>query len=471
MPFGRRCPSFGRDRGFYPPPSVPRPVKDGLRAKSKRGAIGETWWSQRFIEVLEDFHEGPRLVRGRAYARRGQVIDMDVEPGAVRAHVQGSRVRPYSVSIGVTVLGDPDWARVEEAMASQAVFLARLLAGEMPNEIEDAFAATRLSLFPATVDDLDTDCSCPDWENPCKHIAAVYYLLAEAFDQDPFLIFAWRGRPRERLLADLRALRGVRTGTPVPGAVDEPDAVLPASLEGLFGSIGLDGADLTGEIAEEMTDRFWKAGGDLAAVQAEPRAVAMPDAILRDLGPSGLAVGGRPLEDLLAPAYRAIAAAAVRIAGGEEPDEAPLGPSPPAPAKPRSSRIRARMPRRPKRDPSRDRLEQLIADATLDCYNESEESTGLFEMINEYLDIPFMTTILGVAVTVTAVDITDDDRIVAVCRRGRNLLRVALLELPMPDPRPRGAEWVDAYRHWARPRGSQHPTADRGAVPRDMEPP
>ena len=452
MPFERRRRSFGRDRGFYPPSSVPRPVKDGLRAKSKRGAIGETWWSQRFIEVLEDFHEGPRLVRGRAYARRGQVIEMDVEAGEVTARVQGSRARPYSVSIGVTVLGEADWARVEEAMASQAVFLARLLGGEMPHEIEDAFAATGLSLFPATPDDLDTDCSCPDWENPCKHVAAVYYLLAEAFDRDPFLIFAWRGRPRERLLAELRALRGTGADAAASGAIGEPDAALPTLLDGLFGSIGLDGVDLTGGITEELASRFWEAGGDLASVRGEPRAVAMPDAILRDLGPSGLSAGGHPLEDLLAPAYRAIAATAILIAAGEPPGGAPLDPNPPAPPKPRSNRIRTRAPRRPERGPSLDRLKQLIADATVDCYNESEELTGLFEMLHEHLDIPFVTTVLGVAVTVTAVDITDDDRIVAVCRRGRDLLRVALLELPMPDPRPGGAEWVDAYRLWARPR-------------------
>lgn len=451
MPFGRRRPSFGRDRGFYPPPSVPRPVKDGLRAKSKRGAIGETWWSQRFIEVLEGFHEGPRLVRGRAYARRGQVIEMDVEAGEVRARVQGSRARPYSVSIGVTVLGDADWARVEEAMAGQALFLARLLAGEMPHEIENAFAATGLSLFPATAGDLDTECSCPDWENPCKHIAAVYYLLAEAFDRDPFLTFAWRGRPRERLLAELRALRGTGADAAASGAFGEPDGALPALLEGLFGSIGLDGVDLTGEITEEMTSRFWEAGGDLASVRGEPRAVAMPDAILRELGASGLAVGGRPLEDLLAPAYRAIAAAAARIAAGEPLKETPPVPNAPVPRKPRSNRVRTPVPRRPERGPSRDQLEQLIADATMDCDNESEERAGLFEMLAEHLEIPFATTVLRLAVTVTAVELTASDEIVAVCRRGRNLLRVALLELPMPDPRPSGAEWVDAYRLWARP--------------------
>ncbi len=452
MPFGRRRQPSGRRNSGYPPPSRPRPVKDGLQAKSKRGSIGETWWSQRFIEVLEDFHEGPRLVRGRAYARRGQVINMDVEPGEVSARVQGSRARPYSVSIGVTVLDDADWARVEEAMVSQAVFLARLLAGEMPHEIGDAFAATGLSLFPGTADDLATDCSCPDWENPCKHVAAVYYLLAEAFDRDPFLIFTWRGRPRERLLAELRALRAVGAGTPVPGAIDEADATLPAELESLFGSIGIDDADLKSQIAEELASQFWDAGSDLAPVRVEPRAVTMPDAILRELGPSGLSAGGRPLEDLLAPAYRAITAGAARIAAGEPPEATPPKPGPPAPYRPPATRTGPRAPRRPQRGPSRVRLGQLIEEATVDCYNESEEATGLFEMIHEHLDIPFTTMVLGVAVTVTAVDITDDDQIVAICRRGRDVLRIALLDLPMPDPRPGGSEWVDAYGHWARPR-------------------
>lgn len=455
MPFGRRRRSSSYWGRAYPPAKPPRPVTDGLRAKSQRGAIGETWWSQRFIEVLEDFHEGPRLARGRAYARRGQVIDMEVEPGEVSARVQGSRARPYSVRIGVTVLGDGDWARVEEAMASQAVFLARLLAGEMPHEIGDAFATTGLSLFPATPDDLDTDCSCPDWQNPCKHIAAVYYLLAEAFDRDPFLIFAWRGRPRERLLADLRALRGHAAGTSAPGLADEAGGsgqALPAPEDALFGFIGPGESDLTGELSEEQLRRFWEPVGDLAAVHVEPRAVIMPDAILRDLGSSGLSTGGRPLEDLLAPAYRTIAATAVRIAAGETQGEAPMEPGTPAASVQRPSPAHTRAPRKPKpvRAPSREHLEELIESATVDCSNRSEECVGIFEMLTEDLEIPFVTTVLGVAVTVTALDITDDDQIVAICRRGRSQLRVALLELPMPDPPPDGADWIDAYRVWAR---------------------
>jgi uncharacterized Zn finger protein len=278
-------------------------VKDGLQAKSRRGAIGETWWSQRFLHVLEEFNDPGRLSRGRAYARRGQVIDMDIEAGEVTARVQGSRARPYDVSIGVAVLDDAAWTRVEKVLASRAVFLARLLAGEMPQEIEEAFDAASLSLFPAAPRDVDTDCSCPDWENPCKHVAAAYYLLAEAFDRDPFLIFAWRGRPRERLLAELRELRGLASGTPAPDPADEQS---PAALDavGLFGPGGLEDPDLAGELTDETASRFWEAGRDLASIRVEPRVVAMPEAILRDLGPSGLLAGGRPLEDLLHPLTR-----------------------------------------------------------------------------------------------------------------------------------------------------------------------
>lgn len=298
---GRRRPARALPPyGWYPSPSRPLPA-DGIRARSKRGDIGETWWSQRFIGILESFQMGARLTRGRRYARAGQVLDFSVEPGTVSARVQGSRAKPYRVRIRTLTLSQKDWARVEEAMASRAVFLAKLLAGEMPRDIEETFAETRLSLFPATARDLTTDCSCPDWANPCKHIAATYYLLAEAFDADPFLIFRWRGRDREQLLERLRTHpSGAGSGEGhSAGWWDVPTPeVLPLA---------------------ECVDRFWEAGEVIGRSPARPRAAEVPDGILRGLEPTTVEVGEQTLADVLAPAYTVITAAAERHALRGEP--------------------------------------------------------------------------------------------------------------------------------------------------------
>ncbi len=178
-------------------PSRPLPAEGGIEARSRRGAIGETWWSRRFIELLESFGVGSRLKRGRSYARSGQVVELEVEHGVVLAKVQGSRYSPYRVRIRFKALSESQWRRAEKAMASQALPLAQLLAGEMPYDIEELLASCKLALFPRSNGELVATCTCPDWENPCKHIAAAYYILAERFDEDPFLIFTWRGRDRD----------------------------------------------------------------------------------------------------------------------------------------------------------------------------------------------------------------------------------------------------------------------------------
>ncbi|MCQ9166063.1 MULTISPECIES: SWIM zinc finger family protein [unclassified Arthrobacter] len=202
---------------FYPH-TVPRSVEGGVKAKSVRGAIGTTWWSGRFIEVLEGLGVGGRLQRGRNYARRGQVISLEVGAGTVTASVQGSRSKPYRVRIGISAFGKSEWTAVEEALAGNAWYVATLLSGEMPADIEDVFATAGLSLFPGSARELGMDCSCPDWEVPCKHLAAVFYLLAEQFDEDPFRILAWRGREREDLLGRLHTAdgdSGARAGAPL----------------------------------------------------------------------------------------------------------------------------------------------------------------------------------------------------------------------------------------------------------------
>ena len=182
--------------------SRPVEVKGGIRAASRRGDFGSNWWAKRWMQVLEQFRIGARLSRGRSYARRGQVLSIDIRNGGVEAQVQGSRKRPYDVEISVRVIDSTDWERLRQALAEQPVIAASLLAGRMPENIEDTFRAVGLSMFPARGDDLETECSCPDWSNPCKHIAAVYLLLGEEFDRDPFLIFRMRGMDREDLLGE-----------------------------------------------------------------------------------------------------------------------------------------------------------------------------------------------------------------------------------------------------------------------------
>jgi uncharacterized Zn finger protein len=272
------------------PPSRPRAVDNGLKARTARGAIGSTWWSRRFLDVLESFAMGNRLTRGRTYARKGQVVSLDVAPGEVRATVQGSRVRPYSVTIGIATFAEIVWAKAEIALSEQALPSAKLLAGEVPPELEDLFAAAGAPLFPRTVNELDQRCSCPDWEVPCKHLAATFYLLAEAFDADPFLILRWRGRHREQLLRRLRELRA-----------DEPAAEpAPPATGAALALTGL--AQPT-----HHTERFW-----LPPAPLPPRPATMdvePNLLLRQLPAPGAVLGGDALVARLHTAYLRFGAA------------------------------------------------------------------------------------------------------------------------------------------------------------------
>ena len=206
--------------GYYPP-SKPKAAKGGIKAQSKRGGFGESWWARRWIAVLESFQIGARLGRGRSYARSGQVLSIDIDNGSVKAKVQGSRTRPYDIVIRVKTLSEKEWGKLTDALSHQAIFAAKLLSGEMPEDIESVFTGAGLSLFPQKLKDLETDCSCPDWSNPCKHIAAAYYLLGEEFDRNPFLIFKLRGMDKEELLGNLGKLPG-EADSSVPVAPPEP---------------------------------------------------------------------------------------------------------------------------------------------------------------------------------------------------------------------------------------------------------
>lgn len=289
---------FWSDPDF--PTSGPIRVEGGIRARSKRGAIGDSWWSRRFIDVLESLELGGRLARGRSYARAGQVLALEVTAGPVVARVQGSRPKPYEVRIELGLIWAKQWERVERTLADQVIFSAKLLAGEMPHDLERVFAELGLSLFPDSADELTMECSCPDWSVPCKHIAAALYVLAEAFDADPFLVLVWRGRTKTELLTNLRRLRGSSTST-----VDTRPATTARSVWDEL-------RDIPQPALTECLDDYFAVRGRTTVTNRPGQGIVVPDAILREREELPIDVRGKPVVELLRKAYLAMDAPPTR---------------------------------------------------------------------------------------------------------------------------------------------------------------
>ncbi len=171
------------------------------------GASGREWWAQRWVDVLESFGWRRRLERARNYVREGRVLELTFEGPMVSALVQGTAPEPYEVDLSLDPFDDEQWSYVIEELSQRAIFAAKLLAGEMPQNIEEAFTASGLSLFPFSKFDIHSRCNCPDPVNPCKHIGAVYYLLGNQFSQDPFILFQLRGRVKSSIIEALRQNR------------------------------------------------------------------------------------------------------------------------------------------------------------------------------------------------------------------------------------------------------------------------
>ncbi len=181
------------------------------------------WWSQRWLELLDSYRFKKRLERARNYARQGNILSIKFEGSKVLAQVQGTEPEPYKVSLSLEPFSDEQWGYAIETMSQQAIWAAKLLAGEMPQNIEQVFTANGLSLFPFTLSEVRSKCSCPDKANPCKHIGAIYYQLGDRFSEDPFVLFQLRGRTREEIIADLREFRarGAEVAQEAQGAGEE----------------------------------------------------------------------------------------------------------------------------------------------------------------------------------------------------------------------------------------------------------
>ncbi len=275
---------------FYFKPTKAIKTKDGIKAQSKHGSFAKNWWAQRWIAALERLVDSGRLSRGRSYARQGQVLSIDETKDGIAARVQGSMRTPYKIIIKMNHLTDAEWDKVIDVLAEQAIFTAQLLAGEMPQDIEQAFERAKVSLFPSNHRDLQTDCSCPDYSNPCKHIAAAHYILGERFDEDPFLIFRLRGRTQEQVMLELRKRRA--GSDEIEDEVEETEVVIPL---------------------EEQIENFWDLRAPLEgfAVSIRPPIIEMP--LLKRLGEANF-VPKSGLQSMLSAAYQAVSRKAIQIA-------------------------------------------------------------------------------------------------------------------------------------------------------------
>lgn len=212
-------------RSYRDEPSQTDPYLSG----SYQEAPAREWWAQRWIDVLESFGFQQRMARARLYAQAGNVLSLEFQAARVVAVVQGSVPEPYQVRFQLEPFSDEQWGYVVESMAEQAIFSAKLLSGEMPQDIEAVFTQNGLSLFPFNQFDIHSTCDCPDPVNPCKHIGAVYYLLGDRFGEDPFVLFQLRGRTKAEIIEALRERRrsiGEHEQNPEP--LPEPEPKIPS---------------------------------------------------------------------------------------------------------------------------------------------------------------------------------------------------------------------------------------------------
>jgi uncharacterized Zn finger protein len=277
---------------YYFAPTRPIETRDGIKARSQHGGFAKNWWAQRWIQSLERLMDPRRLTRGRNYARKGQVLSIEEINHGIAARVQGSRPTPYKITIQIAPFSDEQWERVIDALSEQAIFTAQLLVGEMPEEIEVVFQSAGVSLFPAKGGDLMTSCSCPDYVNPCKHIAATHYILGERFDEDPFLLFRLRGRDQEQVLQALRQRRAGQLEMPAETASEENEVIIPL---------------------ENCMEKFWELSAPLEgfSVSIHPPSIEIP--LLKRLGQAAF-VPPPGIGPLLHPAYQMISRLALEAA-------------------------------------------------------------------------------------------------------------------------------------------------------------
>ncbi len=274
----------------------PLPTQIGIQTRSQRGEFAKNWWARRWLEALERLMQGVRLSRGQYYARIGQIVSLEEIKGGMLARVLGSRPKPYRVTIQLTPFNNKQWEKVLDHLSEKSIYMAKLLVGEMPHDIEAVFNQAGVSLFPEHAMDLQTRCTCPDKITPCKHIAATYYILGDRFDEDPFLIFRMRGRTQDQILEALRQRRGAEADLSIDYAEPLTRSTTPEAPR-----------------FPETLERFWEVQEDLNQVNVQVRMPNIPQPLLKRLGEPELS-SQLTLQGQLEESYDLISQFAIMIA-------------------------------------------------------------------------------------------------------------------------------------------------------------
>ncbi|GIF03769.1 SWIM zinc finger family protein [Actinoplanes siamensis] len=251
-----------------------------------------------FLGMFESLRMGPTFARGRRDERAGHVRSLTVSSSLAVALVRGpDDAVAFRSRVAVRAFGAADWARVESALVQEARFVAGLLDGRMPAGIEAVFAGAGLTLLPLSLDEVAMDCTCERWPMPCVHLAATVYALARAFEADPFEVFTWRGRHRDELLMRLRRLRE-------EAAVNAAEMADSAKTANQSETSPPEESPL---IDPDDPDAFWGRSLDLGESADQSMSGGRSDALLDQLDPPRLGHHGRPLTEVLRPAFRQLA--------------------------------------------------------------------------------------------------------------------------------------------------------------------
>ncbi|MBX3322107.1 MAG: hypothetical protein KF757_03860 [Phycisphaeraceae bacterium] len=288
-------------------PINPRRVRGGVRTRKRPPDAPRHWAAERIIRIMEAGALGEALREGIDYARNGQTRRITIDNGFVEGSIQGRSSKPYLTRLSLTHFTPEERDRLVHAMVDQSGFAAKLLAGELPPNIEDIFAPLGLKLFPTEPDELATICSCREPKPWCKHAVCLAALLAERLGDNPLLMFELRGIASDAFIALLRDRRAITSQGPGPAIVYQPQ------IPGV--------SDRSTQRLEANLDHFWDSGPELDLIDAPLSNPEVSHVLLRRLGQSPFTESRFPLVGLLATCYEMISQQTV--GNGIEEDQTP----------------------------------------------------------------------------------------------------------------------------------------------------